>query len=130
MNFIEMELKEIQVNEKSGQQAIIIKEKNGERFLPIYIDIFVAEAIYMAIRNLKSQRPLTHELLVNAVQSSGATITKILIDDLKNNTYYGKVVIRKEDGKEVWIDSRPSDAIAIASRLKAPIFINEKILAF
>jgi len=130
MNFIEMELKEIQVNERYQQQVIILKEKNGERALPIYIDIFVAEAIYMAVRNMRSQRPLTHELLVNTVQLSGGIITKVLIDDLKNNTYYGKVVVIKEDGKEVWVDSRPSDAIAIASRLRVPIFINEKILSY
>ena len=97
MNFIEMELKEIQVNEKYGQQVIIIKEKNGDRALPIYIDIFVAEAIYMAVRNLKSQRPLTHELLINAVQKVGATITKVLIDDLKKKLANHAHKVRLDD---------------------------------
>ncbi|MCD6386516.1 bifunctional nuclease family protein, partial [Candidatus Sumerlaeota bacterium] len=117
--FVEMELREIQINEESpGHQIIIISEKNGNRSFPIYIGSHEAMAMDLAVRKIHPPRPLTHDLITNILEGLGVTLERVLIDDLRNDTFHGKLVLRDPAGKEVIIDSRPSDAIVLASRLE------------
>lgn len=127
--FIEMELREIQINEESpGHQIIILSEKNGTRAFPIYIGSHEAMAMDLAVRKIRPPRPLTHDLIVNILEGLGVSLERVLVDDLRNDTFHGKLVLRDSAGKEVIIDSRPSDAIVLASRLGRPIFVEERVL--
>ncbi|MCX7766002.1 MAG: bifunctional nuclease family protein [Candidatus Sumerlaeia bacterium] len=127
---VEMELKEIQINQEfPAQQIIILGEKNGERAFPIYIGSNEALAMDLAVRKIKTPRPLTHELIINIINALGVELKYILVDDLRNDTFHGKLVILDRDGNEILVDSRPSDAIVLACWLDRPIFVAEKVLS-
>ena len=127
MAMVEMELNKIRIDENRGEQVILLKEKKGERTLPIVIGIMEVTAIKMKISGVNPPRPMTHDLFYNTIIRLGARIDKIVITKLENNTFFAKLII-SVDSRTEEIDARPSDSIAIAIRAKAPIFADEQVL--
>ena len=125
---VEMELIRILMNEKRGEQMVVLKEKKGKRTLPIIIGIPEASAIKLKISGIRPPRPMTHDLLKNTLEQLGATLKKVIIDKLRENTFYAKLVLGNGKDKEVVVDARPSDSIALAVRANCPIFASEKLL--
>jgi uncharacterized protein len=126
---IEMRLSRIIISEINENQVVFLKEVNGERQFPILIGIFEAQSIDRRVKNIKRPRPMTHDLVVNTIQAMGGTLDSVIISDLKDHTYFAVIRV-KRDGELIEIDSRPSDAIAIAVTCdpQLPIYINEEIL--
>jgi len=112
---------------QSQASGIILKEKEGNRTLPIVIGEYEAQSIALALEDLKPPRPITHDLTVNLLDSIGVTIESVIISELKENTYYAIIRIQK-DMETMEIDARPSDAIALAVRLGTNIFVNETVM--
>jgi uncharacterized protein len=110
-----------------GAYAILLKETNGSRRLPIIIGAFEAQAIALEIEGIKPPRPLTHDLLKQIVDNLGATIIEVVIDELRENTFYAKIIL-EVSALTNEIDARPSDAIALAVRAQAPIFVAESVM--
>lgn len=125
--FIEMQVDSIRVHMPSGQHVVILKEKDAERFLPIWIGIYEANAIALKITNITPERPITHDLLANILQSADLKLRKIQVTALTNEVFYARLFIGV-NGKDVEIDSRPSDAIALAVRLTCPILVAQEVL--
>lgn len=125
---IEMELHKIVIDEKRHDQLIVLKEKNGERLLPIVIGINEVSAIKLKLSGVKAPRPITHDLMWAVITGMGGTLEKILIDKLEKNIFYAKLVLRNAAGTESIIDARPSDSIALAVRAHSPIFVDESVL--
>jgi bifunctional DNase/RNase len=123
---IEVELSRIIIDEASDQQVIVLKEKNGQRILPIVIGIVEIMAIDRRLKGKTTIRPLTHELLSNTIDALGAEIEKVVISDLKHHTYYATLHL-SSNGKKVQVDSRPSDAIALAAAGEVPLYVAENI---
>jgi bifunctional DNase/RNase len=124
---LEMTIESIRVSMLNHQRVVILKEKDAERFLPIWIGPAEADAIAVKLQEYQVPRPLTHDLLGNVIGALGATVNSIVVSDLQNDTFFAKIVLAV-DGKQVEIDSRPSDAIALAVRVKVPIFAEEAVL--
>lgn len=122
----EAELSRIIINETSDQQVIVLKERNGDRSFPIVIGIVEIFAIDRRLKGVKLPRPMTHDLLAGIIEGLGAKIDKIIINDLKDHTFYAKIVLSL-NGRTFEIDSRPSDAIALSAASKVPIFVTEKV---
>lgn len=110
-----------------GAYAILLKEIDGSRRLPIIIGAFEAQAIALEMEGIKPPRPLTHDLLKQVIDNLGATVTEIVVNELKENTFYAKIVL-EVSGLTNEIDARPSDAIALAVRTFAPIYVSESVL--
>jgi bifunctional DNase/RNase len=125
---IEVELVEIQLHDQGGAQIIILQEKEGERSFPIFIGTFEFIFLDQAIKGITHERPMTHDLIVNTIDGLGGKLTGILIDELKNNTYIGKLLVRTSDGEVVRIDSRPSDAVVLAMKERVPIYVEDDVL--
>jgi hypothetical protein len=125
---VEMELNKIVIDEKRHDQLIVLKEKGGERILPIVIGLTEASAIKLKISGFHPPRPLTHDLLFSTIENLEASIEKIIIDKLEENTFHAKLVIKTESHKTKIIDSRPSDSIALAVRAHAPIFVEDEVM--
>jgi uncharacterized protein len=125
---VEMELNKIVIDEKKHGQLIVLKEKNGERFLPIVIGLNEIAAIRSKIKGDNPPRPITHDLLYSVITGLGGRIDRILIDKLQNNVFYAKIALKAADGQEKIIDARPSDSIALAVRAHVPVFVDESVL--
>jgi len=125
---IEMELSKIVIDEKRHDQLIILKEKGGSRVLPIVIGLNEASAIKLKISGFNPPRPLTHDLLHSTIENLEASIEKIIIDRLEDNTFHAKLVIKTNSGETKSIDARPSDSIALAVRAHAPIFVEDQVI--
>lgn len=110
-----------------GAYAILLKELNGVRRLPIIIGAFEAQAIALEIEGIKPPRPLTHDLLKQLIDNLGATVLEVIVDELRENTFYAKIIL-DVSGLSNEIDARPSDAIALAVRADAPIFVSELVM--
>ncbi|MFA5187633.1 MAG: bifunctional nuclease family protein [Patescibacteria group bacterium] len=124
-----MELSKIIIDEKRPDQIIVLKEKNGPRLMPIVIGYLEANAIKLKVSGVTPPRPLTHDLLFSVIEGLGASVGKVLIDRLENNTFYAKLVLQiSGQASEKAIDARPSDAIAMAVRAHAPIFVDEEVI--
>jgi len=123
---IEAELSRIIINENSDQQIIVLKERNGVRSFPIVIGIVEIFAIDRRLKGIKPPRPMTHDLLSKVIDGLGATIKKIVINDLRNHTFYAKIHLSL-DGEEIEIDSRPSDAIALGVASNIPIYVADHV---
>jgi hypothetical protein len=123
-----MELKRIIISEVHDQQIIVLREVEGERSFPIVIGIFEAVSINRRVKNEVPPRPLTHDLIVAAIEQLGGDLQDIVISDLQDHTYFAKLRVRKE-GELTEIDCRPSDAIAVAVTAKVPIWVAEDVLA-
>ncbi len=124
---LEMTIESIRVSMLNHQRVVILKEKDAERFLPIWIGPAEADAIAVKLQEYQVPRPLTHDLLGNVIGALGAAVHSIIVSDLQNDTFFAKIILAV-DGKQVEIDSRPSDAIALAVRIKVPIFAEEAVL--
>lgn len=124
---IEVELNKIIIDEKRPDQIIVLKEKQGERVLPIIIGMVEASSIKMKLTGFEPPRPMTHDLLRSAVDALGGKLEKVIIDKFENNTFYAKLVLTQSGALKV-IDSRPSDAVALAVRTKSQIFVEEEVL--
>lgn len=124
---IEVEIETIQVSLVSPHRIVVLKEREGERYLPIWIGACETEAIAMRLQNVHTPRPMTHDLLVALLAQFGADLRYILINALRDDTFYAQLVLDVH-GREQLVDSRPSDAIAIAVRLEVPLYVAESVL--
>ena len=122
-----MELKRIIISEVHDQQVVMLKEVEGDRSFPIVIGIFEATSIDRRVRRTPSPRPLTHDLITSVIDSLGGELQDIFISDLRDHTYFAKLRIRM-NGEIVEVDSRPSDAIALAVTARVPIYVAEDVL--
>lgn len=122
-----MELSRIIISETNDEQVIVLKEVGGERAFPIVIGIWEAVAIDRNIKGKKTPRPMTHDLLENVIGGLDAKLDRIVVTELKDRTFYAHLIL-KRNGKSVEVDSRPSDAIALAVQMKAPIYVDEQVL--
>lgn len=125
---IQVELSKIIIDEKRHDQIIVLKEKNGDRQFPIVIGLLEASSIKMKLSGVEPPRPMTHDLLVSVITGLGATLDRLIIDKMMNNTFHAKLEIKFRNGKRKMIDSRPSDGIALAVRTNARIFVDEDVL--
>jgi bifunctional DNase/RNase len=123
---VEAELSRIIINEQSDQQIIVVKERRGERSFPIVIGIVEIFAIDRRLKGITPPRPMTHDLLGNVIDSLGAKLDKIVINDLRNHTFYARIHL-SINGQKLEIDSRPSDAIALGVATDTPIFVAERV---
>jgi len=123
---VEVELSRIIINETSDQQIIVLKERYGQRSFPIVIGIAEIFAIDRRLKSIKPPRPMTHDLLDSIIANLGAKIEKIVINDLRNHTFYAKIHLNS-NGRSVKIDSRPSDAIALGVASNVPIYVAEHV---
>ncbi len=124
---VRMSLAQIVISETRDQQLIVLRERSGERQLPIVIGLSEAIAIDRRIKQHPVQRPMTHDLLANVIEALSGELEKIVVNDLKEHTFYAKLVVRI-DGEIVEIDSRPSDAIALGVATDVPIYVEEHVL--
>ena len=124
---IEMTIDSIRVSLMNYQRVVILKEKASDRYLPIWIGPAEADAIAVKLQGVAVPRPLTHDLLSSVIESLGAVVNSIIVNDLKNDTFYAKVIL-DVDQKQVEVDSRPSDALALAVRTGVPIYADESVL--
>lgn len=115
------------ITETTEEQVIVLKDIKGEQRFPIVVGSYEALALDRKLRNIQLPRPLTHDLIENIMSGLNAKLLKVIVTDLKNNTFYAKLVINN-NGKEIEIDSRPSDALVLATQFKAPIYVEEKVL--
>jgi bifunctional DNase/RNase len=124
---IEVAVDSIRVHMPSGQHVVFLKEKQAERFLPIWIGSFEANAIAFKITNVTPERPVTHDLMATTFGELGIAVTRIVVTSLSEEVYYARLHIR-QNGRDLDIDSRPSDAIALAVRFDCPIFVASDVL--
>lgn len=124
---VEMTIKGLMMDPVSNMPIIILKNSNGESVLPIWVGIFEANAIAMELETIVSPRPMTHDLLKNVIESLKASIQRVVITDLKDNTFFATIHLLQR-GESLQIDSRPSDAMALALRAGAPIFVEQAVL--
>ena len=125
---VEMELNKIVIDEKRHDQLIVLKEKDGDRILPIVIGLPEASAIKLKISGFQPPRPLTHDLLHDTIANLEAAIDRVIIDKLQENTFHAKILLKTSTGETKVIDARPSDSIALAVRAHAPIFVEDEII--
>ncbi len=123
----EMSIDSIRVSLQNYQRVVILKDKDSDRYLPIWIGASEADAIAVKLQEVGVPRPLTHDLLESVIQSLGAQVNHILVSDLSDDTFYAKIVLQ-HNGSQTEIDSRPSDAIALAVRTQAPIFAADSVI--
>ncbi len=126
---IEMKVMGIAIDTASGSPIIVLNDKDNRKALPIWIGSAEASAIIRKIENIKVIRPMTHDLIIDIIEKTGYTVDRIEINDVEKETYFSTIYLTNEEGKEISIDSRPSDAIAVAIRVDAPIFVSAKVLA-
>jgi bifunctional DNase/RNase len=124
---IEVQIDSVRVHLMTPQRLVVLKQIESERYLPIWVGPYEAEAITVALQEVEMSRPLTHDLLKNVFGAFNAQITRIEIVQLQNDIFYGNI-IANVDGKEIQIDSRPSDAIALSVRAHVPILVNQSVM--
>jgi uncharacterized protein len=122
-----MTIESIRVSLMNYQRVVILKEKSSDRYLPIWIGPAEADAIAVQLQDVSVARPLTHDLLRSVIETLGAVVQHVFVNDLSNDTFYARIIL-DVNGNSVEIDSRPSDAIALAVRAKVPIFADEQVL--
>ncbi len=125
---VQMEVSKIRIDERRGEQVVVLKEREGHRLLPIIIGISEVTAIKMKVSGIQPPRPLTHDLLRNTITQLKATLSKVVINRLEFNTFFATLVLDTKDGTIEEVDARPSDSIALALRAEAPIFVSEDVL--
>ena len=124
---LEMTIDSIRVSPMNYQRVVILKEKDSDRYLPIWIGPAEADAIAVKLQDLSVPRPLTHDLLSTVIDTLGGAVKHILVSDLRNDTFYAKITI-ETNGTSQDIDCRPSDAVALAVRTQVPIYVEEAVL--
>jgi bifunctional DNase/RNase len=124
---IEMTIKGLMVDPITNTPIVILKDKDGDRVLPIWVGVFEANAIALQIENVATPRPMTHDLLRNIITDLDGQVDRIVVSDLKDNTFFALIHLTVK-GEGVAIDARPSDAIALALRTRAPILVEESVI--
>jgi bifunctional DNase/RNase len=124
---IRVELSRIIIDEKRQDQVIVLKEKDGDRQIPIVIGFMEASSIKIKISGVDLPRPMTHDLLVQVLGALGGQLEKVIIDKLISNTFHAKLEVKTKEGEIKIIDARPSDSIALAVRLKAPMYVSDEV---
>ena len=119
----------IALDTRTGSPIVVLHDMDNRKALPIWIGSAEASAIIRKIENIAVSRPMTHDLIASIVEKTGGTIDRIEINDVEKETYYAIIYIKDKEGNEVEIDARPSDAIAVAIRVDAPIFVTANVLA-
>lgn len=126
---IEMHVMGIALDTRTGSPIVVLHDKENRKALPIWIGSAEASAIIRKIENLSVARPMTHDLIIDIIEKSGYRLDRVEINDVEKETYFASLVLVDDEGKEIEIDSRPSDAIAVAIRIDAPIFVAAKVLS-
>ena len=124
---IEMTIKGLTVDPITNMPIVILKDKEGKRALPIWVGVFEANAIALQIENIETPRPMTHDLLRNIITDLDGSVDRVVVNDLKDNTFYAVIHLTVR-GERIAVDSRPSDAIALALRTRAPILVEESVI--
>ena len=124
---IEMNIKGLMVDPITNMPIVILRDKDGQKVLPIWVGIFEANAIALQIENISTPRPMTHDLLRNVITDLKASVQKVVVCDLQENTFYALIYLSL-NGDTLAIDARPSDAIALALRTRAPIFVEDSVI--
>lgn len=125
---LRMEIRGLMLDPSSNAPIVVLRDEDGRVLLPIWIGLFEANAIALRMENIATPRPLTHDLLKSVVEELGGAVQRILISDLKENTFYARIYLRLDGDRELEVDSRPSDAIALALRTEAPIYVLPSVL--
>ena len=125
---VEMIVESVRISASGVQRVVVLKSKEDDRYLLIWVGTPEASAIALSMQGVAVARPMTHDLLRNVVEALGGTVRQVLVNDLVDNTYYARLIV-DVDGRTIEIDSRPSDAIALAVRTQATILVDEKVLA-
>src|SRR4030066_428052 len=126
-HLLEVKVMGIVVDPKASNPVVVLVDLAGQKALPIWIGVFEAEAISRGLEDVVTLRPMTHDLMKQILDTFQVSLTRVVINDIKGNTFYANLYLNIE-GEEVIVDSRPSDAIALAVRVKAPIFITESVV--
>ncbi len=124
---MELEIESIRVRQETKQRAIVLRVKESDLYLPIFIGHFEVEAIRLKLMDVEVPRPMTHDLLGSVIGNLGASVQRIIVSELKNDTFFAKIVV-DYNGSSIEIDSRPSDALALAVRTNAPIFAEDDVV--
>jgi len=124
---IEMTIKGLMIDPITNMPIVILKDKAGDRVLPIWVGVFEANAIALQIENISTPRPMTHDLIKNILTEIEAEVKRIVVSDLRDNTFYAMIYLDR-DGETIAIDARPSDAIALALRTRSPIFVEDSVV--
>ncbi|MFO8009508.1 MAG: bifunctional nuclease family protein [Dehalococcoidia bacterium] len=122
-----MTVESILVSSANDSRIVLLKEGDGERYLPVFVGTAEANAIALRMENIDPPRPLTHDLIKLTFESLGASVDQVVVTELRDDVFYGSLIFRQQ-GQQFSVDSRPSDCIAIALRFDAPIFVNEPVL--
>ena len=125
---IQMRVMGIAIDTRTGNPIVVLNDMENRKALPIWIGSAEASSIIRKIENLKVLRPMTHDLMINFIKATGYDIEKVEINDVDNETYFSTVYLSNREGKVLEVDARPSDAIALALRAEAPIYVTEKVL--
>jgi bifunctional DNase/RNase len=125
---IEVKIRGLMMDPSSGTPIIILKDINSETMLPIWVGAYEANAIALEIEKISPQRPMTHDLLRNVILEMGASVERVIVTELRDNTFFAMIIMKDRAGESVMIDARPSDAIALALRVDCPIFVNEDVI--
>ena len=123
-----MKVMGIALDTRTGSPIVVLHDKENRKALPIWIGSAEASAIIRKIENLSVARPMTHDLIINIIEKTGYTLDKVEINDVEKDTYYATLFLVNDNGETLEIDSRPSDAIAVAIRVDAPIFVTANVL--
>lgn len=124
---IQVRIKGLMLDPITNMPIVILADMDGQRILPIWVGFFEANAIALQMENVATPRPMTHDLMKNVITGLNASVKKVVVTNLWDNTFYALVYV-EFDGQTVAIDSRPSDAIALALRMKSPIFVEEEVI--
>lgn len=124
---VEVEIDSIRVSLMSQHRIVILKDLSSDRFLPIWIGPYEAEAITVSLQEMEVARPLTHDLLRNVLQTLGAEVQRVNITELRDDVFYARIIV-DVDGEIMEIDSRPSDALALAVRVHVPVYVDESVM--
>ena len=125
---IEVKIRALMMDPNSGTPIIILKDVNSDTMLPIWVGAYEANAIALEIEKIAPQRPMTHDLLRNLIVEMGASVERVVVTELRDNTFFAVIELRSSDGSPMMLDSRPSDAIALALRADCPIFVDMEVI--
>ena len=125
---IEMKIRGLMVDPVTNTPIVILRDSSGNSILPIWVGVYEANAIALEIEKVSTPRPMTHDLIRNLLTGVEATVSKVVVSELKDETFYAVIWLEK-DGQAISVDSRPSDALALALRLDCPIYVEEQVLA-
>lgn len=125
---IEMRIRGLMMDPVTNMPIVVLKESNGEAVLPIWVGLYEANAIALEIEKVSTPRPMTHDLIKNVLMGLDTVVHKVVVSELKDDTFFAVIWI-EQNGRAVSIDSRPSDALALALRMDCPIFVDEEVLA-